>query len=426
MVDKQKGMTGMTTIDGKRAYELLTRIAYERLAASPEETRAAETLVEELAKFGLHGQVETFSIHDFRMKQAKLEVLEPYQATYEVEGYGLTGSTDGEGLVAELVYAEEALEANLLDAAGKIVLLNEGLRLDKYKKLSEAKVSGFISIGGQVWERNDLPRRSIREPYFKHGKIPGVSILAADALEMVQRGAAKVRLTVVQDEFEADSRNVIAEIRGTRHPEEVVLFAAHYDSVPYSSGANDNGAGSVILMELARKFAALPPARTVRFCWFGSEELGLLGSFAYVKAHEDALDPIKYVINVDVAGGYLGRNVALVTADADVKGYVEVLAKQAGFALGVRQDIYSSDAIPFADRGIPGINFCRFGAPIHNRHDELQYISAERLEEMASFVWQYAEGTVNAAVFPVNKEIPESVKKSLKEYLERGGREPSK
>ncbi len=409
----------MGKINGKRAYELLERIAYERLASSEEETRAAQTLVAELASFGLEGKIETFSIPTSTIKVAKLEVLEPYQASYEVAGYGLTGNTAAEGLVAELVYAEDADDANLQGTEGKIVLLNEGLSVDKYGKLAEAKVSGFISMGGQIWDRQDLPRRSIRETYFKHGKIPGVSILAADALEMVQKGASKVRLTLVQDEFAADSRNVIAEIKGTRFPEEVVLFAAHFDSVPYSAGANDNGAGSVILMELARQFAEQAPLRTVRFCWFGSEELGLLGSFAYVKAHKEELDPIKFVINVDVAGGYLGHNVTYVMAEDAVKGYVEIMAKQEGLAMAVRHDVYSSDTVPFAEQGIPGINFCRFGAPIHNRHDTLQYISATRLEELGAFTWLFSERTVNAGVFPVAKEIPDNVKKSVQEYLER-------
>lgn len=414
----------MSKIDGQRAYDLLERIAYERTAASPEETKAAQTLVDELASFGLEGKIETFPISDYKIKKAALEVLEPYQATYEVEGYGLTGSTDPEGLEADLVYVEGAGEVNLLDTEGKIVLLNEGLRLEKYEKLAKAKVAGFVSIGGRVWEREDLPRRSIRDPYFKHGKIPGVSILAADALEMVQKGASRVRLTLQQDEFKADSRNVVAEIRGSKYPEEVVVFAAHYDSVPYSAGANDNGAGSVILMELARQFAANPPLRTTRFCWFGSEELGLLGSFAYVEQHKDELDPIKFVINVDVAGGYLGQNVTYVMAADALQGYVDVLAKQEGLEMNVRQDIYSSDAIPFAEKGIPGINFCRFGAPIHNRHDQLQYISPVRLEEMADFVWAFSEKTVNASVFPVAKEIPDNVKKNLQKYLEaRSGKE---
>lgn len=414
----------MARISGRRAYGLLQRIAYERLAASPEETKAAQTLAEEVKGFGLEAKVETFKIWDYKIHTAKLEVLEPFQATFEVTGFGLTGSTPKEGITAELVYVEDAGDVNLQNTEGKIVLLNEGLTVDKYGKLAKAKVAGFIMMGGSVWERGDIPRRAIRDTHFKHGKIPAVSILTSDAFKMIKRGATKVRLTLVQDEFEADSRNVITEVKGTTYPEEVVLFAAHYDSVPYSSGANDNGAGSVIIMELARMFAEKPPLRTVRFVWFGAEELGLLGSFAYVEQHKEELESIKYVINIDVAGGYLGKNVALITANDGVKGYVDTLAKQEGLDMESRLDVYSSDSIPFADKGIPGINFCRFGAPIHNRHDLLQYISPARLEEMAAFVWKYSDATVNAKFFPVSKEITEGVKKNLKAYLERRNGKP--
>ena len=409
----------MARISGRRAYRLLQSIAYERLAASPEETKAAHTLAEEVETFGLKSEIETFKIWDYKIKTATLEVLEPFQATYEVKGYGLTGSTAAQGLEAELLYVEDAGDVNLQNAAGKIILMNEGLTVDKYEKLIKAKVAGFIMMGGPVWEWGDIPHRSIRDTHFKHCNIPAVSMLTADAFKMVKRKASKVRIVLQQDEFEADSRNVIAEIKGTKYPNEVILFGAHYDSVPYSSGANDNGAGSVIIMELARMFADKPPLRTVRFVWFGAEELGLLGSFAYVEKHEKELEEIKYVINVDVAGGFLGKNVALITANERVKGHVETLARQEGLEMDTRLDVYSSDSIPFADKGIPGINFCRFGAPIHNRHDVLQYISPARLEEMAAFVYKYADAVVNAKFFPVEREMTDGVKKNLKAYLER-------
>lgn len=405
-------------INGQRAYELLERIAYTRIGGSPEEAQAAQTLVDELASFGLEGTIETFQVDTYQVRTARLEVLEPYQKVYEVAGYGLTGSTPPEGITAELVYAEGAGPANLVDVAGKIVLVNQGLQLEKYERLAKAQVAGFISIGGQQYERDDLPVRAIREPYFKHGKIPGVSLLAPDALEMVQKGASRARLTLEQDEQKSDSRNVIAEIKGSKYPDEIIVFGAHFDSVYYSAGANDNGAGSVILMELARYFMEHPPLRTVRFCWFGSEEYGLLGSFAYVEAHADELDKIKFMINVDVAGGYLGQNTTYVMASDALKGYVEVLAKLEGLEMTLRQDVYSSDSIPFCEKGIPGINFCRFGAPIHNRHDQLQYISPDRLAELGDFTLRFSDRMVNASVFPVEKEIPDNVKKSLQRYLE--------
>lgn len=83
-------------------------------------------------------------------------------------------------------------------------------------------------------------------------------------------------------------------------------FGAHYDSVLFSTGAYDNMSGSVIIMELLRYFAANPPRRTLKFNWFGSEEQGLLGSKAYVAAHEAELEKHRLMVNVDMAGPVLG------------------------------------------------------------------------------------------------------------------------
>lgn len=75
----------------------------------------------------------------------------------------------------------------------------------------------------------------------------------------------------------------------------------------FSHGVYDNGAGSVILMELARHYKQNPPKRNLTFCWYGSEECGLLGSKAYVAAHKDELKDVQLMVNVDVARSGSGR-----------------------------------------------------------------------------------------------------------------------
>ncbi|MGZ3461001.1 MAG: M28 family peptidase [Archangium sp.] len=77
--------------------------------------------------------------------------------------------------------------------------------------------------------------------------------------------------------------NLIAEVRGTEHPDEVVLVGAHYDA--YYSGADDNSSGVAAMLEMARLAAGKRFARTVRFMGFDLEELGSVGSTRYVQAH---------------------------------------------------------------------------------------------------------------------------------------------
>ncbi|MBN1513354.1 MAG: Zn-dependent exopeptidase M28, partial [Phycisphaerae bacterium] len=104
---------------------------------------------------------------------------------------------------------------------------------------------------------------------------------------------------------EACPRNVVGEVPGSGPlADQVVLVGAHLDSWHLAEGAMDNGSGAVTILEAARVLARVGPRprRTIRFVWFMGEEHGLFGSEAYVKAHEEELDRIVAVINVDMAG----------------------------------------------------------------------------------------------------------------------------
>ena len=83
--------------------------------------------------------------------------------------------------------------------------------------------------------------------------------------------------------------------------------------------------------------------------------------------------------------------------------------------------LFRSDSIPFADSGIPAVNFCRGGAKgaayIHDRFDTLAFLSPEALEKTARSVLAFSQDMVNAAVFPVKREIPENMVKEVEKYL---------
>ncbi len=84
-------------------------------------------------------------------------------------------------------------------------------------------------------------------------------------------------------EGEHTYRNIIVEIPGRSKPDEVLLIGAHFDAVPGAPGADDNGSGTAALLELARVLKDVPMQRTVRLVFFNLEEVGLVGSSAYVK-----------------------------------------------------------------------------------------------------------------------------------------------
>lgn len=411
-------------IYGEREFELLKKIGFTRVAGSEEEKKAAEILKAECESIGVPAIIEPFTIEDADIETATFEILEPFHQAYEVTGYKCAQNTPDGGLTAEFLYVESGQEADLLEAKGKIVLVNGYLRVPLFKRLMKAGVAGIVTMEGTIRDKldeTDLSTRMLRRTLRAFGSVPLVNLRVKDAMDLVRRGASKARIVLKNTVVERTSHNVIATVMGTEKPEEIVSFGSHYDSVPFSKGVFDNGAGSVINMEILRYFKENPPRRTVKFMWYGSEEIGLEGSWAYVKGHKDELKDHLLMINVDVGGPVLGAEHITATAEEKLVSYLEYFIKIGGYSAQVKQGIYSSDSIPFADSGVPGVNFSRDGAPgaayIHNRYDTLDFLSAEGLVKTTRNVLAFGESVINAKVFPVEKTIPQNMVEEVEKYL---------
>lgn len=411
-------------ICGKREMELLEKIGFTRIAGSPEEEKAAQILKEECDKLGVPAIIQPFEIEQGIVEEATLEILEPFQQEIPVTGYQCAQNTPEGGLEAPFLYVENADDVSLSDARGKIVLVNGYMRVPLFRKLMKAGVAGIVTMEGQLRdkrEETDLSTRKLRRTLRAFGNVPMVHTRVLDAIDMVRKGACKARLVLKGRTEEWTSHNVIATVLGTEKPEEIVSFGAHYDSVDFSKGVYDNGAGSVINMEVLRYFAENPPKRTLKFMWYGSEEIGLEGSWAYVKAHKEELEAHKLMINVDVGGPVLGVDRITATAEKALASYLEYFVKIHGFTAEVKQGIYSSDSIPFADSGVPGVNFSRDGAPgaayIHDRFDTLSFLSAEMLEKTTRIVLEFGKEMANAALVPVERKIPQNIVEDVEKYL---------
>ena len=409
---------------GKREMELLKKIGFTRIAGSPEEEKAAQILKEECDKIGVPAIIEPFEIEQGIVEEAKLEILEPFRQEYPVTGYQCAENTPEEGLVADFVYVENGDDVSLRDVRGKIVLVNGFMRVPLFRKLMKAGVAGIVTMEGELRdkrEETDLSTRKLRRTLRTFGNVPMVHTRVADAMDLVRKGACKARLVLQGRTEERTSHNVVATVLGTERPQEILSFGAHYDSVAFSTGVYDNGAGSVINMEVLRYFAEHPPKRTLKFMWYGSEEIGLEGSWAYVKAHKEELSDHLLMINVDVAGPVLGADRIAATAEEKLATYLDYFVKIHGFAAETKQGIYSSDSIPFADSGVPAVNFTRFGAQvaayIHNRFDTLEFLSAQALEKTTRLVLAFSQEMANAAVLPVERKIPQNMVEEVEKYL---------
>ena len=414
-------------VSAHRAYGLLKELAYERVSCSEAEKKAAARLLEEALSTGAKAHIEEFTVKCGKVHHAKLVVTKPYVKEYEVTGYERAASTPAEGIDLPFYYAENLLPLHLENVKGKAVLINGRLRRADYEKLQKAGAAAILTFSGSTIDRiseTDCDIRKLRETMTEpFGTNLALNMRAADAAEIVRRGAKEVHIELTAEDYDGISQNVCAVIEGTEKPGEIISFGAHYDSVYFSTGVYDNMSGSVIIMELLRYFAAHPPKRTMKFNWYGSEEQGLLGSKAWVAAHEDELHQHILMVNVDVAAATLGQNNAPVLATEAAVGYVDALMKEIGIPCQVKLDIYSSDCVPFADKGVPAVNLCRFGTAgagyIHDRRDNFKsnYLDEKSLNITLQQALHLAQRVDGAVSFPIEKMIAQEIKDKVDEYL---------
>ncbi len=406
------------------SFDFLKRITYERTGGSEAELKTANMIITECHKYHVEAHLEEFLVDGYEIKNVSLETID---GTFNATGVGMSGSTGIDGLVGELVIIESDEQLSAMDSLeGKIVFIPTRMMVKTYKLLCEKKVSGFICCSGSVYDdidQTDLEKMTLRERHYQNGKIPGVCIRMVDAQQLLVSRPKEVKMNLQQDEFKLTSHNVVATIPGTTKKHEIVCFTAHYDSVPFSTGAYDNGTGSATILEALAYFSKVRPTRTLKFIWCGSEEMGLLGSKAYTEAHKEELSAYKLCINIDMTGVVIGKDFACCTSEKSLVHYINYMGKEVGFPIVAKQGVYSSDSTPFADHGVPAISFARLspkgGAEIHSRKDVLDFLSADIYYKTCEFVISFAQRMLDSIYFPVEQTIPEEMKKELDTYLGR-------
>lgn len=399
----------------KKIRQILRDTAYSRTGGSAEELKCAEYLVSRCAELGLEAKIWPFKVDMSEMHSASLTADGRKIAC---RGYLCCGSGEVE---AELYYLRNTDPHSLSQCRGKIVIIDGYLGYWIYHDMLDNGAVGFITYDGDAnYSDRDIDRRELRSYVSGGNKILGVNINAKDAISLIQSGARRAKITVEQEEYEGESRNVILDMPGDIP--ETVVFTAHYDSTFLSQGAYDNMSGSIGLLGIAEYFTKHPHRHSLRFIWCGSEERGLLGSKAYTASlSEEELKSLVLNINLDMIGSIMGKFIACCTSEEKLGHYIEYFAQERGFGISVNQDVYSSDSTPFADKGVPSLSFARLAphntATIHNSYDTAKVMSAEQTAKDIEFICVFSDRMANALRCPVGREIPENVKKKLDYYL---------
>ncbi len=410
-----------------KSFDVLKKLYFVRTSASKEEEKAANIIKDEVASLGGTASIEEFYVDFASIKKASVKFFDP-DIVVECAGVGMSGSTPEEGLTGEFVYVDSVEFAEIHDIKDKIVMVhNKHMPQQLYKVLVEKGVKGIIECAGDVYRNDsdvDIDPYYYRDRNYKFGKIPAVCIRMKDAEKIINKHPKKACIVNIEDEGTAKSRNVVAEIKGTELPNEVIAFTAHYDSVPFSKGIYDNATGSTTILQMFDYYMKNPPKRTLKFIWCGSEEVGLCGSKAYVEAHkDDVIKNYKLVVNVDMTGVTIGFDYACVTGPMSFVDYISYYGKEIGFPIKCKQGVYSSDSSPFADVGIPAVSFARLapagGAQIHSHRDVIERLNAVPYYATCDFMSDITSKIINSVSFPVPKEMPDNMKAELDYYFFR-------
>ena len=404
-------------MNAEKIMQIINDTAYVRTGGTSEELACANYLKNVADELGIPAHLEEFAVNMATVKDAHL-----YIDGEEIECKGYMGSGSAE-LEAPLFYLNSTDPYSLNQVKGKIVLAEGRIGHWTYRDIVEQGALGFITYDGNVnYADCDIDNRELR-PQVCEGvaKLLGVNINVKSAVKIVESGAKTAKIVLNQDEYEGKSHNVVFELPG--EIEDTIVFTAHYDSTSLSQGSYDNMTGSVGLLAMAEHFKDAPHRYSLRFVLCGSEERGLLGSKAYVAAHEEELGKFALNINLDMIGSIMGKFIACCTCEADAVSYIKYMGFELGFPVATRQDVYSSDSTPFADKGVPAISFARIApgntATIHNRYDTPALLSGERMVEDIAFIQAFAARMANAVYLPIDKKMPDNMKEKLDKYLVR-------
>ena len=386
------------------AFDYTTALAVglgPRESGTGQEKAAADFLANEFAGMGYQVEIQPFTVKTLSSADSSFTLEQPGSAGAlanpdDIHVNLLSGTADGEAS-GILTHVGLAMSSDVPDNGleGQIALIQRGTISFRHKVNRAGQAGAVAAVIYNDVEGNF--QGTLGRSNSESVSIPVVSISNEDGvkiLESLSQGEVSATVSVVRKEL--SSRNVIAEKPGPG--DDVVVLGAHYDSVPSLPGANDNAAGTAVLLTVAKSLAGQDLPFTVRFIPFGSEELGLRGSRAYLDSlTEEEASRIVAMLNFDaLATGSAIRLLGtsrLTSLGIDLGHSLKITVTRSAGRVGS-----SSDHATFDRAGIPVLMFT---APdfskIHTPEDTMEFVQADLLGDSA----RLALAVLEAPEFPV-------------------------
>ena len=343
-----------------------------RLMGAPDTKRAQNWLVKTYTSWGIDANNEKYGTwRGWRRGHSHVDLLSPRMRTLEATMVGYSPGTGGKDVTAEAIVLPRFADSTefvrwLPLAKGKLVLVSAPLpscrppedwaqfatpesreRMDSLRagvqrewggrnvrgtgyslalgggelgiRLDKAGIAGLLTSR----PKNSLGTREIFETY--NSVSPTLSLSCEDyglVFRLTERGDhPRVRMNLdAQLLGEQPVFNTIATIKGNEKPNEYVVLSAHFDSWDGSSGATDNGTGTITMLEAMRilKQVYPHPSRTILVGHWTGEEEGEVGSKAFSEDHPDVMRGLQALFNQDNGTGRIARLSAGGLPDADI------------------------------------------------------------------------------------------------------------
>jgi len=344
-----------------------------RPAGTAEELAAADYIRAALASYGYEAELQAFPIEALETVRSDLNVSHE-SGPSRIEAAPLTGSSSGTE-TAQLVPVGLGYPGDFpAEANGEIVLIERG-EIEFSLKVANARAAGAVAAVIYNNERGPFGGRLSEAP-----GIPVVSIAREDGESLLDLMLDETLTATVDVEINAasgESHNVVARpADGSCR----IVVGGHYDSVPAGPGANDNGSGTAVVVELARTLA-VNGGGDVCFALFGAEEIGLVGSVAYIEAlSPQEFSGIEAMLNFDMLGVGVGWPLGGSNALVDLAG--EVAEELAVPYLLSSSEPGGSDHASFIGAGIPAVIFnCFCDTNYHTAADRFEFLERQRIDQ---------------------------------------------
>jgi hypothetical protein len=412
-------IAGNATMDSP-AFQFLTELSDEvgpRVTGSPGAHKAVDWGVAKMKSIGLQNvHTEKWNLwKGWTRGTAEATMLAPLHRPLAISAMGWTGSTPAGGIDADIATANLFdLEAEIKNASkfrGKIVyVVAQGKPKENFwtvfgnyaSFLRQLHSAGAVAvIGGDFGfkpEGMHLTHTGILG-FNVDEEIPVVATTREDGgqIERFLAEGKNVRLHVnIQNKFTngpVESANVVGELVGREHPEQVVVVGGHLDSWDLSEGSTDNGVGVAASLAAADAMvkSGVRPRRTIRFVLWTGEEQGFGGSLAYMKQHASEIKNHLAAVVIDNGQGAVrefqlgGRDDLL----SSFEPFADSLENIREIKVTAEMEL-ESDTAPFILAGLPGINLAQDPAEYkfthHSEADALEAVKPDVLTQDATIM----------------------------------------